>query len=284
MKDSTHLLNPSGNPLWNPLPRQLHSVVASHPGSVLLETSRFDQSNKRSFLFLDVIRTIVATKLEEIPGLFQQVEQALACGLYVAGYMSYEAGYHFERVLENPRGVDIQAVGLPLAWFGVYRKPVAYDHETGTLDNPAAWLPTYPTLKTLSGAVAEAAIDEPQTPFADHIALEIEEDDYTAKIRRIKEYIEQGDTYQVNFTDKVRVPVALSPEAAFRHLLQQQPVAYGAFLHLEGRHILSLSPELFFKTERGRIVTRPMKGTMPRGLDDAEDREAATRLRNDEKN
>jgi para-aminobenzoate synthetase/4-amino-4-deoxychorismate lyase len=67
-------------------------------------------------------------------------------------------------------------------------------------------------------------------------------------------------------------------------LLAQQRVAYGAFLNIEGLPIISLSPELFFKTEGDRIVTRPMKGTMARGLDRADDERMANLLRNDEKN
>jgi para-aminobenzoate synthetase/4-amino-4-deoxychorismate lyase len=61
-------------------------------------------------------------------------------------------------------------------------------------------------------------------------------------------------------------------------------VAYSALLNVAGYHILSLSPELFFRIEGDRIVTRPMKGTMPRGLDVAEDEKAARRLQRDEKN
>ena len=64
-------------------------------------------------------------------------------------------------------------------------------------------------------------------------------------------------------------------------------MSYGALLHVAGRHILSLSPELFFSVDTGdarRIVTRPMKGTMRRGLDLAEDASQAARLAADEKN
>ena len=75
----------------------------------------------------------------------------------------------------------------------------------------------------------------------------------------------------------------LSAMELFEELFHRQPVSYSAFLNVDGYQILSFSPELFFRIEDGRIVTRPMKGTMPRGRDSREDIEAAQRLQQDEK-
>lgn len=246
----------------------MHSLVAGHADSVLLQTARFSPSDKRSFLFVEPVQVAAAYKLEEIPGLFRKIEQALANGLYAAGFVSYECGYHFERF----KGVDLSPQDLPLAWFGIYRKPLIYDHETGSFDaDPSMFL-------------SQSLPDEISGSFADNVALTISEGEYAAKIQRIKEYISSGETYQVNFTDRVTVRAEVDPAAAFSTLLRQQPVTYSAFLNVAGHHILSLSPELFFRIEQGRIVTRPMKGTMPRGLDANEDVEAVLRLQYDEKN
>lgn len=253
---------------WTQLPKQLHSVVAATPGSVLLQTSRFDESNQRSLLFVDVVRTISACELDEIPELFRQIEEALADGMHVAGYVGYECGHHFERF----SGVTVRADEVPLAWFGIYRAPLIYDHARGCFEE-AVDLPEMP-----------CGFDDMPVRFAEHVDLEISEEDYCAKIQRIKEYIAAGETYQVNFTDRVRVATKVSAAVAFGALLQQQPVAYSAFLNLPGHAILSLSPELFFKVEDGRIITQPMKGTMPRGMNTTEDVESARRLQNDEKN
>jgi para-aminobenzoate synthetase/4-amino-4-deoxychorismate lyase len=130
----------------------------------------------------------------------------------------------------------------------------------------------------------EHIAEEVPERFAEHVDLTIAKEDYCAKIRTIKQYIAAGETYQVNFTDRVCVATELSADQAFGALLQQQPVAYSAFLNIAGHHILSLSPELFFRIEGDRIVTRPMKGTMRRGLDVVEDAEATLRLQRDEKN
>jgi para-aminobenzoate synthetase / 4-amino-4-deoxychorismate lyase len=254
--------------VWTQLPSWLHSVVAHDIDTVLLQTSRFDAFNKHSLLFSNAVRTIAAVELDELPEFFRQVEEALASGFHVAGYVSYECGYHFERF----EGVTSASSDLPLAWFGIYRAPYLYDHATGRLEGASA-LP-----------LVERIAEQPQGRFAEHVDLAIARGDYYAKLRRIKEYIAAGETYQVNFTDRVWVDTKLSADQAFGALLQQQPVAYSALLNVAGQHILSLSPELFFRVEGDRIVTRPMKGTMPRGLDIGEDAEAALRLKNDEKN
>jgi len=253
---------------WHQLPQQLHTLAACSPDSVLLQTARFDPSNKRSLLFLNPVQTIAAHTLDEVPVLLQHIEQALDEGFYTAGYLSYECGYHFERF----KGVTLTGQSLPLAWFGIYRKPLTFDHETGRFEGDSL-------LPLLDGAAEKAP-----AAFAETVSLAISEEDYAAKIERIQQYILAGETYQVNFTSKVSIPSETSPDVAFAALLGQQPVAYSAFLNVAGHHILSLSPELFFKIEDGKIITRPMKGTMPRGLDSVEDVQAAIRLRNDEKN
>jgi para-aminobenzoate synthetase/4-amino-4-deoxychorismate lyase len=267
----------SGRETWTELPSWLHRFVSENPNSILLQTSRFDSRNTRSLIFSDAVRTISAVELGDVPGVFRQVEEALAGGLHVAGYLGYECGYHFERFegiddSGRPGGVAARSTTMPLAWFGIYRGPAVFDHATGQFEGAFG-------LHESAGGVEEKA-----GRLATHIDLSIAREDYFAKIRAIKEYIAAGETYQVNFTDRVCVSTNAAPEAAFGALLRQQPVAYSALLNVAGHHVLSLSPELFFRIEEGRIVTRPMKGTMPRGLDVAEDAEAAARLQQDEKN
>jgi para-aminobenzoate synthetase / 4-amino-4-deoxychorismate lyase len=115
------------------------------------------------------------------------------------------------------------------------------------------------------------------------VTLGIPKDAYPAAIAKIKEHLAAGDTYQVNFTDRLAFDSPLSPAELFYTLATQQRVAYSAFLSIEGRPIIFLSPELFFKTDGDRITTRPMKGTMPRDLDLADDDRIASLLCNDEK-
>jgi para-aminobenzoate synthetase/4-amino-4-deoxychorismate lyase len=138
-----------------------------------------------------------------------------------------------------------------------------------------------------------AAAAQEQNPALDVAAeFALTEAEYAKRIARIHEWIRAGDVYQLNFTAPFRLRTTAGAAALYAHLRTRQPAEYGAFIHWrEGRHILSFSPELFFRVDPEgvrrdgrRIVTRPMKGTAPRGRTTREDREIAAWLANDPKN
>ena len=263
----------AGSARWKRLPHAARELVASQSDSVLLETGRFDHENRYSYIFLRPVRVLIAERLEVLPEIFAAMERATAAGRYVAGYLGYECGYHFEpatgaRLMPSAEGA------MPLAWFGVYEQPWIFDHAVGIFVGDAAGPERQP----------DAGEPEAAFPVCDAVTLEIPRQAYCAGVLSLQESIAAGETYQANFTDRVSFKVAESPAEIYAKLLRIQPVAYAAMLNIAGRHVLSLSPELFFRREGERIVTRPMKGTMPRGLDVQEDAEAAVRLQNDVKN
>ena len=161
----------------------------------------------------------------------------------------------------------MQQQNLPLASFGVFQEPLQYNHETGKTNFPSH----------------EAAI-VPSNFTIDNLTVSQEKENYLDAIYRIKEYIAAGDTYQVNYTLKILFDFSGSPEAFYRNLRRNQSVAYGAIMHLGGEHILSLSPELFFRVNANSIRVRPMKGTLKRGRHWQEDQELCEVLRKDPKN
>jgi para-aminobenzoate synthetase/4-amino-4-deoxychorismate lyase len=253
---------------WTPLPEYVHDLVAESTNSILLETSRFDSDNQRSYLFLNPCKILTANTLDEIPQLFAQLEEAQKNGFHVAGYFSYECGYHFDRFAEyRPRAEE-----LPLAWFGVYEQPCIFNHDRGCFEGAAPFHTAQPDRQIAEGDCVK------------EVALSISAERYTDAILTIKEYIAAGDTYQVNFTDAVEFETQASALLRYESLFKEQTVAYGAWLNLAEKQILSFSPELFFRIDEQRITTRPMKGTIPRGLDLSEDAQATERLHNDEKN
>jgi para-aminobenzoate synthetase/4-amino-4-deoxychorismate lyase len=252
---------------WSELRKQWRTAVADNANSVLLETSRVDSENKHSYLFRDPVQILSASTQDELPALFQQIETALTDGFYAAGYVSYECGYHFQSLALLTRTTS----ELPLAWFGVYNHPSIFVHEKEDKESDS---PSF---------IADAFRNISSRPTIP-AALTVSEEDFCATVHRIKEYIQAGDTYQVNLTDRVNAEFDTSSDEIFADLSRRQSVSYSAFLNVSGHQILSLSPELFFRVNAGNIVTRPMKGTMPRGLDSVEDIAAALRLQNDEKN
>ena len=91
------------------------------------------------------------------------------------------------------------------------------------------------------------------------------------KVEQIRRWISEGDCYQVNLTFPVDFTTYGHPLALYIRLRARQPVRYGALVIAPEATILSFSPELFFERHGCRVVTRPMKGTAPRGATIEED-------------
>jgi para-aminobenzoate synthetase / 4-amino-4-deoxychorismate lyase len=253
---------PKEKAIPNP-PAEWPRIAAAQAGSVILRTARQDADNRRSYFFTDALQILATDQLNEIPGIFESAEKALRAGHYVAGFVSYEAGYHFEPAAMRPAG-DMEGCSVPLVWFGIYREPLSWDECGGRF--PA----------TVRSEDAEAAPGE--------ISVSISRAEYGERIQQIRRYIEAGDLYQANFTVMVRHPCHEDAGALFERMMENQPVPYGALIHTGETHILSASPELFFRKRGSRILVRPMKGTARRGRDREEDGQRAAWLAADEKN
>ena len=92
----------------------------------------------------------------------------------------------------------------------------------------------------------------------------IDESRYQAAVERIKQFIYDGDCYQVNYTFPIDFSWFGSPLALYARLRQRQPVRYGGFVGNHSGGVVSLSPELFLERHGERLLTRPMKGTAAR--------------------
>ena len=116
------------------------------------------------------------------------------------------------------------------------------------------------------------------------LELDISRNEYIEKIRKIKKYISDGDTYQINFTTKAKFKFHGELTSLFLNGIFNQSASYSVLLNREDEFILSFSPELFFSTDYKTIITKPMKGTLKRKGNPVQDDNLANCLLNDEKN
>ena len=115
------------------------------------------------------------------------------------------------------------------------------------------------------------------------IRPKITKEQYINAIEKIKQYISEGVTYEVNYTYPSEVLTNLDGIELFKALLDKQKTPYNTFIKNKYTTFLSFSPELFFRLEGRKITTKPMKGTAPK-LDDGKDEERRDFLYNDIKN
>ncbi|RIK69991.1 hypothetical protein DCC62_23300 [candidate division KSB1 bacterium] len=246
--------------------------LANQPNALFLETTRRDDDNFHSYLFLDPAAVIQCHDLDQVEASLAEIDRALKQGYYAAGFLAYEAGYAFEQRLHFP-----VATTFPLLWFGVYDSPIIYNHRLRAFENGeqeiARISQQIPVQKNM---VSSGEIPD--------IFFNLSEKEYQDAITRIKEYIAAGDTYQVNFTFKLKFDWPHSPADLYCRLRDNQRVSYAALLSLADHAILSFSPELFFRCEENRITLKPMKGTARRGRTLDEDEHQQKWLKNSAKN
>ena len=212
----------------------------------------------RPTLFDAPREVISAARPADLRPALARAERARAAGAWIAGYMAYEAGFALEPRLarQMPRRLP-----GPLLALGVYDQP----QEAG------------PVLSRAEAEGRQTAMTAPE-PMIGRRA-------YSNAARKVFDYIAAGDCYQVNLTfpmaARLVTGTALGLYGAFR---RTGAVGHGAFVDLGvGPVVVSRSPELFFQIKDGQIVTRPMKGTRPRGRDEAEDAAIVAELQGAEK-
>jgi para-aminobenzoate synthetase/4-amino-4-deoxychorismate lyase len=194
----------------------------------------------RSFRFAECLEEIVATTSEQILPALRRIESAVRNGLHAAGFLSYEAAPAFEPNFRVKAGAD-----FPRLWFGLFKE--RREISAGDFFREGNFELTN----------RQASLDERA---------------YCQAVEKIREYIAAGDTYQVNFTLRQRAQFRGDDLALYHRLCRNQRAGYCAYLNLGRYRILSASPELFFHWQNGQLITRPMKGTRPRGRNTPEDR------------
>ncbi len=216
-----------------------------------------DDTADRSMLFASPREIIQANNKQAFFQALRKLERAHSEGYWLAGYLSYEAGYLFEDKLAPLASEDAD---IPYLLFGVF-------------DAPAEQHPLAVRRQRFEN---DTFLSEPRA------AWDVET--YGHRFTQLHNHLRKGDSYQGNLTFPIHAKWSGDPLAAFWSLIERQPVKYGAFVNLGGPIVLSRSPELFFKVDDdGWIETHPMKGTAARGQSPAEDDEIVARMKADEK-
>lgn len=196
---------------------------------------------------------LIAKSAREVAGVLDAAEQAVAGGRWVAGFVSYEAAPGLDPALRVEPSAGTAFDELPAAWFAVFPDRRPADDSNAESYSLGSW----------SAAVSES--------------------DHRSSVHRILEHIRQGDTYQVNLTFGLSTPFTGGARSFYLDLIAAQTCGYGSYIDTGRWQIASASPELFFEWSDERIVCRPMKGTVRRGLLTAEDEEQRLALLASEK-
>lgn len=292
MADLLRMLTCSVHPLpYLANPADYFSAIRNAPGAVLLDSGRptadrgrFDlmsawpeaeltlQPDESGRDFLQRLRE--GLKQLGAASLPNEYELPFAGGLI--GYLSYDFGRQLEQLPANARD-DLH---LPEAQLGLYAWALISDHYAAT-----SQLVFHPSLETAERQRLIQLFSQPapshNKPFnlKQPMQPDISASQYQQALEQIHRYIQAGDCYQVNYTQRFSGQCEGDAWSAYGALRAACPTPFSGFMSLAGGNaILSLSPERFVRISQNQVETRPIKGTRPRGKDSREDAANAAEL------
>ncbi len=175
-------------------------------------------------------------------------------------------GYGLKNTLENLELDKTDWLDMPDLNMLKFNNIYQFDHETQTL---ILWSNGQSPAASLNKKINKTAI-----PSVINIRSNMTRDEYLKKAEHVIERIHEGDLYQANLTRKFYGEFTQQPDylQIFAKLCSASPAPYSAFVRMDDTYILSSSPELFLNIDvNGNIITRPIKGTSPRGADKKSD-------------
>src|SRR3954471_18670297 len=188
-------------------------------------------------------------------------EEAEACGEPVVGYLGYDHAAVLEPTVELPD----DGPGLPESRFVVAETFVRFDHATGTAE-------------VLRGdpeqvaALLEQPVEAP--PAAPVTAGETrrfpEQAEHERRVEAAKEFIRQGDAFQIVISQRAVRETTVSPLAVYRSLRRVNPSPYLFLLELDGIALVGSSPETLVRCEGPSASVNPIAGSTHAGEGDAE--------------
>lgn len=202
------------------------------------------------------------------------------------GYISYDYARYVEELPQSA----VNDLLIPEIYFLLYKEVFVFDHKLEELsliflyekgENIEGklvywenqWLadaitPNYPDVASVGETELEVSMDEHQ---------------FMNAVKRVQEYIAQGDVFQVNLSVRQTRPIHVQAMEVYEQLRVLNPSPYMGYFHTPDFQLVSGSPELLVKKDGKEVSTRPIAGTRSRGRDHEEDLKLANELIENEK-
>ncbi|MEZ9197756.1 aminodeoxychorismate synthase component I [Shewanella sp. 10N.286.54.B9] len=210
------------------------------------------------------------------------------------GSFSYDLARNIEK-LPNKAADDIT---LPIMNVGFYDWALVFDYQQKcwSLVHYQSQQALTKLKNQLDGLIAQQGKDAHTNCAANQANLahepfkltsawknQIDARDYHQKFAQVQQYLQSGDCYQINLTQRFSSEYQGDEWQAYQTLRQSNAAPFSAFIRLPGHAVLSISPERFISLSGSQVQTKPIKGTMPRDNDPAIDNELALELANSDK-
>ncbi len=186
------------------------------------------------------------------------------------GYFGYDLRHH----IEECTALAADDYPVPDCWLGFYDAVIAVDHREGEAYVCSVGDEAGERVEELEAALDSTGaepIPSEGAPVEGRLRSNFTREQYVAAVRRTKEYVAAGDIIQANLSQRFSAPLTADPFDVYLRLRRANPAPFAAWLDCGETTVASSSPELFLRVEGRDVVTRPIKGTRPRGRTEAED-------------
>lgn len=195
------------------------------------------------------------------------------------GYIGYEVLGHYE-----PTGVPLpKERQFPDIYFLWYPTVVVYDHQTHTVTILNSEGNLHEVERVASELQTTPANELPEEALPLTFQSNTTQDVFLQRVEKSKEWIQQGEIFQLVLSQRLSAPIAQTPFAYYRKLRRVNPSPYMFYIDFDDVVVLGASPESFVRVQDGIVQTNPIAGTRPRGATPAEDKEYASDLLQDTK-
>ena len=121
------------------------------------------------------------------------------------------------------------------------------------------------------------------TPAKAKVVSNLTKEQYEANVKKAKEYIKNGDIFQVVLSQRFEIDTDVDPFDVYRCLRTSNPSPYLYFFDFSDYQVVGASPEKLVSVLNGIVATKPIAGTVPRGKTKEEDDMLVRQLVNDPK-
>lgn len=204
----------------------------------------------------------------------------------LVGYFGYDTIRYIEGKLANSSKPDLNYPDISLM---ISDEVIIYDNlkktlfiiVNGSYENEADCLKR---IEQIHQKILEP-VERRKIPQKNNIKFtsSVKKEDYLKAIKKIKDYIVEGDVMQVVYGQELTTPFKGSAIELYKSLRKLNPSPYMYFLKIDDLHIVGASPEILVRLQNNEVTVRPIAGTIKRGSSEQEDNELANKLRYDPK-
>ena len=203
--------------------------------TILLDDAQSTSTQPTSRLYSGPLAYLTAHTPDEVELTLQTIQQHLSNQQYVVANFSYELGEYFQGL--NPKQSTTPWIE---AW-------VFNDVKKLSKNQVDDWIAQHQNYSDPSCCI--------------ELTNSVSSQEFESRIADIHELIRRGETYQVNYTYRIKGEVYGDPLSIYQSLREKQPGPFGAYIEKSDGWVLSCSPEWFLSKKGSHLIAKPMKGT-----------------------